>query len=229
MHLAFASAAGATRPRSATARVAPRATAAVDSAWAPADAARLAEIHLDPPGPLPALGVGRWLGHDRSGSWPRRPGTPGWRPDSAGGDDRVAQRGQLGASARRERKRRCPGAFLLHAVGVAADPGSRARDRARARTGARRPRSPRTSDWRRLVRRGPRRGRRRAPDSALQRLGRGAGGASTPTVASPRHAYRRRRERCVRLECMTARPHWRTRRRRRAVRQRRTNQSRERS
>ena len=62
VHLAFASPQGpdAASPLLRALRVAP--APVVDSSWAPADAARLAEIHLDPPNPIPALGIGRWLG-----------------------------------------------------------------------------------------------------------------------------------------------------------------------
>jgi hypothetical protein len=38
--------------------------APVVDTWGPADAARLAGIHLDPPPGVPALGIGRWLGPD---------------------------------------------------------------------------------------------------------------------------------------------------------------------
>jgi len=62
VHLAFASPrgpdAGGPLLRAPEAAPAP----VVDSRWAPADAARLAQIHLDPPNPVPALGIGRWLG-----------------------------------------------------------------------------------------------------------------------------------------------------------------------
>ncbi|HET9891688.1 MAG TPA: hypothetical protein VFQ42_14415, partial [Mycobacterium sp.] len=62
VHLAFASPQGAdaASPLLRALRTAP--APVVDSSWAPADAARLAEIHLDPSNPVPALGIGRWLG-----------------------------------------------------------------------------------------------------------------------------------------------------------------------
>ena len=124
VHLAFASAAGepAAAPLLHALHHVPPPT--VDSAWAPADAARLAEIHLDPPGPLPALGVGRWLGAR----------APALAHDLLAGvasqDSPVAmtELRNLGNSAppRAGAQTAVPGPYLLHAVGVAADPGSRA-------------------------------------------------------------------------------------------------------
>ncbi|GAS93136.1 FAD linked oxidase domain protein [Mycolicibacterium canariasense] len=124
VHLAFASAAGepAAAPLLHALRHVPPPT--VDSAWAPADAARLAEIHLDPPGPLPALGVGRWLGTT----------APAVAHDLltrvATQDSPVAmielRNLDNSAPARSGAQTAVPGAYLLHAVGVAADPGSRA-------------------------------------------------------------------------------------------------------
>ena len=124
VHLAFASAAGepAAAPLLHALRHAP--PPSVDSAWAPADAARLAEIHLDPPGPLPALGVGRWLGTT----------APTLAHDLltrvAAQDSPVAmielRNLDNSAPARPGAQTAVPGPYLLHAVGVAADPGSRA-------------------------------------------------------------------------------------------------------
>lgn len=124
VHLAFASAAGARAadPLLHALRHVPPPT--VDSAWAPADAARLAEIHLDPPGPLPALGVGRWLGTT----------APALAHDLlttvAALDSPVAmvelRNLDNSAPARPGAQTTVPGAYLLHAVGVAADPESRA-------------------------------------------------------------------------------------------------------
>ena len=169
VHLAFASAAGepAAAPLLHALRDVPPPT--VDSAWAPADAARLAEIHLDPPGPLPALGVGRWLGtaaptlaHDLL--------TAGGDTGFAGGDDRVAQPRQLGARAGwgpNSRARALPAARGRR--------GGRPRDHGpRPSTDSpnwRRSRSPRTSDWLRPT--SPRGGRRSPaglPTRTLERL-----------------------------------------------------------
>ena len=123
VHLAFASAAGAgaADPLLHALRHVPPPT--VDSAWAPADAARLAEIHLDPPGPVPALGVGRWLATT----------APALAHDlltrAAAVDSPVAMielRNLANwAAARSGAQTTVPGAYLLHAVGVAADSGSR--------------------------------------------------------------------------------------------------------
>lgn len=123
VHLAFASAAGpdAAHPLLRALSQAPRPT--VDSTWGPADSARLAEIHLDPPAPLPALGMGRWLG----------PATPRLAPDvlkAAAATDSGVSMLELrnvanSAPARVGAQTTAPGPFLLHAVGQAADVGTR--------------------------------------------------------------------------------------------------------
>ncbi|HME47538.1 FAD-binding oxidoreductase [Mycobacterium sp.] len=123
VHLAFASPGGerAASPLLGALRAAP--PPVVDSRWAPADAARLAEIHLDPPNPIPALGIGRWLG----------PTTPGLAGDvlgkAAAPDSKVAmielRDVSNSAPARDGATTTVPGPFLLHAVGLAADPESR--------------------------------------------------------------------------------------------------------
>ena len=124
VHLAFASPAGpdAAAPLLTALRAAP--PSALDNTWAPADAARLAQIHLDPPGPVPALGLGRWL--DSS--------TPPLAGDllgmAAGPDSALAviELRNVGnsAPARDGAMTTVPGPFLLHAVGPAVDPRSRA-------------------------------------------------------------------------------------------------------
>ena len=124
VHLAFASPAGpdAAAPLLRALRGAP--SPALDNSWAPADAARLAQIHLDPPDPLPALGIGRWLGST----------TPQLAGDilgtAAGPDSPVAmiELRNVGnsAPARDGAITTVPGPFLLHAVGLATEPSSRA-------------------------------------------------------------------------------------------------------
>jgi len=124
LHLAYASPAGpdAAAPLLRALRGAP--SPALDNSWAPADAARLAQIHLDPPDPVPALGIGRWLGST----------TPQLAGDvlstAAGPDSPVAmiELRNVGnsAPARDGAITTVPGPFLLHAVGLAADPSSRA-------------------------------------------------------------------------------------------------------
>jgi FAD binding domain len=123
VHLAFASPTGehAAAPLLRALRSAPSPT--VDSHWAPADSARLAEIHLDPPGPVPALGLGRWLGS----------ATPALAGDlltpAAVSDSPLAliELRNVGNSAptRAGAMTAVPSPFLLHAVGVASDPESR--------------------------------------------------------------------------------------------------------
>ena len=124
VHLAFASPAGpdAATPLLHALRGAP--PPALDSTWAPADAARLAQIHLDPPDPLPALGVGRWLG-------PTAPALAGDVLDTAAAPDSaiaMIEFRNVGNSApvRDGAMTAVPGPFLLHAVGTAAGPDSRA-------------------------------------------------------------------------------------------------------
>ena len=125
VHLAFASAQGpdAASPLSRALRRAP--APVLDSGWAPADAARLAQIHLDPPNPVPALGIGRWLG----------PGAPAVAADvldtAAVVDSPVAmielRNLDNDAPIRDGAMTAVPGPFLLHAVGTATDVASRAR------------------------------------------------------------------------------------------------------
>ena len=124
VHLAFASPAGpdAAAPLLHALRGAP--PPALDSSWAPADAARLAQIHLDPPDPLPALGIGRWLG-------PTTPTLAGDVLDTAAAPDSPVAMIEVrnvgnSAPARDGAISTVPGPFLLHAVGLAADPSSRA-------------------------------------------------------------------------------------------------------
>jgi hypothetical protein len=124
VHLAFASPAGrdAAAPLQLALRSAPPAVLA--SRWAPADAARLAEIHLDPPDPVPALGIGRWLGS-------AAPALAGEVLDAAAAPDSgvtMVEFRSLGnsAPARQGAMTTVPGPFLFHAVGLAADDDSRA-------------------------------------------------------------------------------------------------------
>ena len=125
VHLALASPHGpgqATALREALAAV----PAPAADTWGAADAERLAGIHLDPPFAVPALGEGRWLG----------PGTPAIAAGILGlaadpgsplalielrdtaGPGRTAPPADGAVTA-------VPGPFLLHAVGLAATPGTR--------------------------------------------------------------------------------------------------------
>jgi hypothetical protein len=123
VHLAFASVAGehAAAPLLRALQGAP--APVVDSSWAPADAARLAEIHLDPPGPVPALGIGRWLG-------PTAPALAGDMFATAAAPDSALAMIELrnvgnSAPTRAGAMTAVQGPYLLHAVGVASDPDSR--------------------------------------------------------------------------------------------------------
>ncbi len=124
VHMAFASPAGsdAAAPLLRALRGAP--SPALDSSWAPADTARLAQIHLDPPDPLPALGIGRWLGSTTPQLAGDVLGTAA-APDSAVAVVELRNVGNS-APARDGAITSVPGPFLLHAVGLAADPGTRA-------------------------------------------------------------------------------------------------------
>jgi hypothetical protein len=122
VHLALASPQGPEHASALREALASVPAAAVDT-WGPADAERLAGIHLDPPAAVPALGEGRWLG----------PGTPAIAAGILGvaaspgspvsmielrNTDSTAP-GADGAVTT------APGPFLLHAVGLAASPGAR--------------------------------------------------------------------------------------------------------
>ncbi len=120
VHLAFASSAGeaTAAPLLNALRAVPRPV--VDDGWAPADAARLSSIHLDPPQPVPALGIGRWLGPD----------TPAQALDMlvpvAAHDSPLAMI-ELRNTANRAATRdgaltAVPAPFLLHAVGLSTEP-----------------------------------------------------------------------------------------------------------
>lgn len=123
VHLAFASVAGEHAAAPLLNALATAPAAALDSSWAPADAARLAEIHLDPPAPVPALGLGRWLGSD----------TPGLAHDllrTAAPQDSALSLIELrnvanSAPTRTGAMTAVPSPFVLHAVGAAADASAR--------------------------------------------------------------------------------------------------------
>ncbi|MDH6279822.1 FAD/FMN-containing dehydrogenase [Prescottella agglutinans] len=125
VHLTFASPRGpdAANPLLRALAVAP--TPVVDSSWAPADAVRLAQIHLDPPNPIPALGIGRWLG-------PSAPAVAADVLDTAATTDSAITMIELrnldnNAHTRDGATTAVPGPFLLHAVGIASDDASRSR------------------------------------------------------------------------------------------------------
>jgi FAD/FMN-containing dehydrogenase len=124
VHLAFASPAGPEAAAPLLRALRDASPPALDSSWAPADAARLAQIHLDPPNPLPALGIGRWLGS----TTPQLAGdilSTAAAPDSAVAMIELRNVGNT-APARDGATTTVPGPYLLHAVGLAADSSSRA-------------------------------------------------------------------------------------------------------
>ncbi|GAB7067219.1 FAD-dependent oxidoreductase [Mycobacterium hodleri] len=123
VHLSFASPEGAEAagPLLDALRAAPQPV--VDSSWAPADAARLAQIHLDPPNPVAALGMGRWLGQGGVA-------LAGDMLSIAAGTDSPLAMVELRnldntAATRDGAMTAVPGPLLLHAVGNATDPGTR--------------------------------------------------------------------------------------------------------
>jgi hypothetical protein len=128
VHLAFASPHGpdAAAPLLHSLRRAPQ--PAVDSRWAPADARRLAQIHLDPPNPAPALGFGRWLGPDT-------PAIAAETLRAAAADESPVAMVEFrnldnAAPTRDGALTATPSPYLLHAVGTAADAEARARTEA---------------------------------------------------------------------------------------------------
>ena len=124
VHLAFASSAGPDAAAPLLSALHDTPSPALDTGWAPADAARLAQIHLDPPDPVPALGIGRWLGS----TTPQLAGdvlSTAAEPDSPVAMVELRNVGNS-APARDGAITTVPGPFLLHAVGLAADASSRA-------------------------------------------------------------------------------------------------------
>lgn len=125
VHVAFASPQGpdAASPLLRGLQIAP--PPVVNSSFAPADAARLAQIHLDPPHPVPALGTGRWLG-------PQAPAVAADVLETAAAADSPIAMIELrnldnDAHTRDGAMTAVPGPFLLHAVGTATDAASRTR------------------------------------------------------------------------------------------------------
>lgn len=126
VHLCAASTAGA-RAGAALQDILDRLPAAVVDTRGPCDAARLSGIHLDPPGPVPALGEGRWLTDRTTGDAHAILGAAGICADSALAEvelRHVAARpsGDDASPAVSGALTSCPGTFLLHATGPAADP-----------------------------------------------------------------------------------------------------------
>jgi FAD/FMN-containing dehydrogenase len=122
VHLALASPEGADRASALRASLASVPPAAVDT-WGPADAERLAGIHLDPPTAVPAVGEGRWLDG----------GTPSVAADilsvavaPASPLSMIELRNVDGpAPLARGAMTAAAGPFLVHAVGLAPSPGTR--------------------------------------------------------------------------------------------------------
>ena len=125
VHLSFASPEGAEAARPLLEALRAARPPVVDSSWAPADAARLAQIHLDPPNPVAALGMGRWLGQDGFGAAGEMLST------AAAADSPLAMvelRNLDNAAPTRDGALTAvPGPLLLHAVGDAADDSARTR------------------------------------------------------------------------------------------------------
>lgn len=122
LHLAVAASTGAAGVQPLLELV--RAAAApVADTWGPADAARLAGIHLDPPVAVPAIGAARWLGE----------GTPAVATGVlavAAADDSSLTLVEIrhfanAAAARPGAETSVPGPFVVHAVGALGGPGTR--------------------------------------------------------------------------------------------------------
>jgi FAD/FMN-containing dehydrogenase len=125
VHLAYASPSGAAAAAPLLDALATAPEPAAEDAWGPADGARLSRIHLDPSDPVPALGVGRWLTADTpdlSTTLLHRAAMPG------GGIAMLELRNTAltTATGREGAMTTPPGAWLLHAVGIGANPVGRA-------------------------------------------------------------------------------------------------------
>jgi len=122
VHLAVAASAGAAGAEPLLELVRAAAAPVVDT-WGPADAAKLASIHLDPPVAVPAIGDARWLGK----------GTPAVATQIlsvAAPDDSPLTLIEIRhfantASARPGAETHVPGPFVVHAVGALSGPGTR--------------------------------------------------------------------------------------------------------
>jgi len=118
VHLAVASSRGEEQARYLLNAVRQAAAPAVDT-WGPADAAKLATIHLDPPVAVPALGEARWLSSD----------TPAHAVEilslARAADSPIAlieiRHFANDAPARNGAETVVPGPFALHAVGALVD------------------------------------------------------------------------------------------------------------
>jgi FAD/FMN-containing dehydrogenase len=130
VHLSYASVAGEAGLAGLRAALRAVAEPAVDTTG-PADAGTLAQIHLDPPGGIPARGMGQWLTASPADlivtlADSARIGQPGGLNmieirHVGPGADLPASTVPDGALTR------VPGPFLLHAVGAAPDDASRAK------------------------------------------------------------------------------------------------------
>jgi hypothetical protein len=125
VHLSYASVAGEAGLSGLRASLRAVAEPTVDTTG-PADAAILAQIHLDPPGGIPARGMGQWL-----------TAAPADLIVALAGAARIGQPGGLNmieirhvasdAAAPDGALTRAPGPFLLHAVGAAPSDAARAK------------------------------------------------------------------------------------------------------
>ncbi|MBF6168720.1 FAD-binding oxidoreductase [Streptomyces gardneri] len=118
VHLAYASPAGEAAAAPLLEALSTVPAPATEDPWGPADGARLAHIHLDPSGPMPALGLGRWLDPntpDVSAALLNRAASP------AGGIAMLELRNTARTTAGPEgAMTTSPGPWLLHAVGIGA-------------------------------------------------------------------------------------------------------------
>lgn len=121
VHLAMASSDGPDDARELEAGLAAAPAPALDT-WGPSDAERLAQIHLDPPAPVPGLGRGRWL-NDRLPELARAV----YAAAVAGPLQMVEIRNVANAAPTLAGALdRVPGDYMLHAVGAPGPDGARA-------------------------------------------------------------------------------------------------------
>ena len=103
--------------------------AAAQDTFGPCDAARLGQIHLDPPVAVPALGTGLWLDESAAARALTILGATGLGQDATLAEVELRHVEAAGAGVAGAMTT-APGAFVLHATGAAPDADARAAARA---------------------------------------------------------------------------------------------------
>lgn len=123
VHMSAASIAGPDAGRSLLTALADAPAASV-STFGPCDADRLAGVHLDPPGPVPAVGVGRWLTADVAAHAAEVLACAGTTTSSPVAELEL-RHVAAPASTVPGAETSAPGPFLLHATGAGPDAHTR--------------------------------------------------------------------------------------------------------